>query len=229
MEKRDYDKEPIIIKSKRQIFTYIILFIFLFFINIYGFFKANLSFSQITHNTFFISSTVAWIVLFVMFCKSILSYKNGKTIYKFMNNEISYLAYDQEFIKNSNDISKINHILFTFHIFGKDCYRDKTIPQLLFKTDILELCFYLLGFILTIIYNILFVFPQKIIFGNFCKNFIIYFFDGSFLCIFINNRNEYDEILKYFELKKLKIDKKLKFIQTNHEEDMFAKLKNFKF
>ena len=147
------------------------------------------------------------------------------TIYKFTNNEISYSSYGNYIAEKFDDITKINNILLRNHTHGYNQYQDRTFFQMLFKTDILELFFYIIQYIIIVALNIVFIFPYKILFARFYLDLIIHFKDEykSFIVIFLDTKKEHEEIMEYLKVKNLKIEK-TQFIQLTQEEDIF---KNF--
>lgn len=96
----------------------------------------------------------------------------------------------------------------TNYEYGKDIYKDKTLLNLIFKTDILELCFYI--FTKTYIF-LIFILPFKIVFRKSIRTFLVFFKDGSFLNIVPNKKTEYNQILAFLKNQNITIKKQTKF------------------
>lgn len=94
--------------------------------------------------------------------------------------------------------------------------------ELFFKTDILELFFYLFAIFYMSVLSLIFIMPYRIIFQRaffvLNKNLVINFKDKTFMNITINNKQEYKEVLEYFKSHNIDVLNKIKFIQINFEE-----------
>ena len=222
---KDYDKEPIIIKNIDEIFSNSIAVVALVIIYTCIMIDKNLSIIDLINAKGGLVSLIGFIVLCIMIYKMILSYKNGKTIYQISNDKISYTSTEKNIVKNCNEITKINHILIRGDIYGYNQYQHRTFFQMLFKTDILELFFYIYGYLYNITFSILIYIPYCLIFTRFYKNFIIHFNDEHFLVLMFNNKKDYNEVIEYLKIKNLKIENKTQFIQMAQEEDIFKILK----
>lgn len=222
---RDYDKDPIIIKNIDEIFSGSVVVVALVIMYIYIMIDKNLSIIDLINAEGGFVSLIGFIFLCVIIYEMILSYKNGKTIYKISNDKISYISTEKNIVKNCNEITKINHILIRGHIYGYNQYQHRTFFQMLFKTDILELFFYICGYLYNIVFSILIYVPYYLIFTRFYKNLIIHFNNEHFLVLMFNNKKDYNEVIEYLKIKNLQIENKTQFIQMVQEEDIFKILK----
>ena len=89
---RDYDKDPIIIKNIDEIFSGSVVVVALVIMYIYIMIDKNLSIINLINAEGGFVSLIGFIFLCVTIYKMILSYKNGKIIYKISNDKISYIS-----------------------------------------------------------------------------------------------------------------------------------------
>lgn len=222
--KRDYDKKPIIIKDYGnfyQLFIYLSLWFIIVMIcgrdawSRDGIYQGK---AQV------IIGVVAISISAYLLVKNTFKYfKDNKQKFIFTKDTLSYIAYEQNTTQNINNINSVCRLFIGGnHTFGKNVYQSKTLFQLFFKTDILELSFYLFIVTYTTISYLIFILPYKVVFQKaffiLNKNFLILFNDGSFMNITINSKKEYYEIIKYFKFQNIEVKKKVKFIQISYEE-----------
>ncbi|MSN96591.1 hypothetical protein F1B92_05330 [Campylobacter sp. FMV-PI01] len=221
--KKDYDKEPIIVKDYGNfyhIFIYISFFVVV--IAICGkdaWIRDGIYQGKVQIVT---GAIVVFILSFLLIKNSIKYFQKSKQVFIFNSNSLKYSCYGEETIKSIDKISAISHLFIAGNTTGKNIYQNRSIFQLFFKTDILELFFYLFSVIYTTILHLIFILPFRIFFQKaffiLNKNFLILFEDGSFMSIIINNQKEYNEIKKYFKYHNININDKVKFIQINYKE-----------
>ena len=224
LNKRDYDKEPIIIKDYGN-FYQLFIYLFLWFIivmicgrdawNRDGIYQGK---AQVIIGVVAIS-----ISAYLLIRNTFKYFKDNKQKFIFTKDTLSYIAYEQNKTQNINNINSVCRLFISGnHIFGKNLYQSKTLFQLFFKTDILELSFYLFIITYTTISYLIFILPYRVIFQKaffiLNKNFLILFNDGSFMNITINSKKEYYEIIKYFKFQNIVVKNKVKFIQISYEE-----------
>ena len=222
--KRDYDEEPIIIKDYGnfyQLFIYLSLWFIIVMIcgrdawSRDGIYQGK---AQV------IIGVVAISISAYLLVKNTLKYfKDDKQRFIFTKDTLYYMAYEENKAANINDINGVYSLFIGGnHTFGKNVYQSKTLFQLFFKTDILELSFYLFIVTYTTISYLIFILPYRVIFQKaffiLNKNFLILFNDGSFMNITINSKKEYYEIIKYFKFQNIEVKKKVKFIQISYKE-----------
>ncbi|WP_297573956.1 hypothetical protein [uncultured Campylobacter sp.] len=222
--KRDYDKKPIIIKDYGNFYQLFIYLSFWFIVVIIcgkdawnrdGIYQGK---AQVIIGVVAIS-----ISAYLLIRNTFKYFKDNKQKFIFTKDTLSYIAYEQNTTQNINNINSVCRLFIGGnHTYGKNAYQNKTLFQLFFKTDILELFYYLFIVIYTTILYLIFILPYRIIFQKaffiLNKNFLILFNDGSFMNITINSKNEYDEIIKYFKFQNIEVKKKVKFIQISYKE-----------
>lgn len=222
--KRDYDKKPIIIKDYGnfyQLFIYLSLWFIIVMIcgrdawSRDGIYQGK---AQVIIGVVTIS-----ISAYLLVKNTFKYFKDNKQKFIFTKDTLSYIAYEQNTTQNINNINSVCRLFIGGnHTFGKNVYQSKTLFQLFFKTDILELSFYLFIVTYTTISYLIFILPYKVVFQKaffiLNKNFLILFNDGSFMNITINSKKEYYEIIKYFKFQNIEVKKKVKFIQISYEE-----------
>lgn len=157
-------------------------------------------------------------LLFYSIYKNIQYYKNGKQIFEINNKNIKYSTFDLKADFVVDNIESVEFVLATNHEYGKDAYKDKSLLSLAFKTDILELFFYVSTKILIALIYAFFILPFKFISRKPIKTFLIFFKDGGYLNIVPSNKAEFDELLSFFKNKNIAIKNKLNLIYTSHEE-----------
>ena len=150
-------------------------------------------------------------------------FKDNKQKFIFTKDTLFYIAYEQNTTQNINNINSVCRLFIGGnHTFGKNVYQSKTLCQLFFKTDILELSFYLFIATYTTISYLIFILPYRVIFQKaffiLNKNFLLLFNDGSFMNITINSKKEYYELIRYFKFQNIEVKKKVKFIQISYKE-----------
>ena len=222
--KRDYDKKPIIIKDYGnfyQLFIYLSLWFIIVMIcgrdawSRDGIYQGK---AQV------IIGVVAISISAYLLVKNTFKYfKDNKQKFIFTKDTLSYIAYEQNKTQNINNINSVCRLFIDGnHTFGKNVYQSKTLFQLFFKTDILELSFYLFIVTYTTISYLIFILPYRVIFQKaffiLNKNFLILFNDGSFMNITINSKKEYYELIRYFKFQNIEVKKKVKFIQISYKE-----------
>ena len=222
--KRDYDKKPIIIKDYGNFYQLFIYLSFWFIVVIIcgkdawnrdGIYQGK---AQVIIGVVAIS-----ISAYLLVRNTFKYFKDNKQKFIFTKDTLSYIAYEQNKTQNINNINSVCRLFISGnHTFGKNVYQSKTLFQLFFKTDILELSFYLFIVTYTTISYLIFILPYRVIFQKaffiLNKNFLILFNDGSFMNITINSKNEYDEIIKYFKFQNIVVKNKVKFIQISYKE-----------
>ena len=222
--KRDYDKKPIIIKDYGN-FYQLFIYLFLWFIIVMicgidawsrdGIYQGK---AQVIIGVVAIS-----ISAYLLIRNTFKYFKDNKQKFIFTKDTLSYIAYEQNKTQNINNINSVCRLFIGGnHTFGKNVYQSKTLFQLFFKTDILELSFYLFIVTYTTISYLIFILPYRVVFQKaffiLNKNFLILFNDGSFMNITINSKKEYYEIIKYFKFQNIEVKKKIKFIQISYKE-----------
>lgn len=222
--KRDYDKKPIIIKDYGnfyQLFIYLSLWFIIVMIcgrdawSRDGIYQGK---AQVIIGVVTIS-----ISAYLLVKNTFKYFKDNKQKFIFTKDTLSYIAYEQNKTQNINNINSVCRLFIGGnHTFGKNVYQSKTLFQLFFKTDILELSFYLFIVTYTTISYLIFILPYRVVFQKaffiLNKNFLILFNDGSFMNITINSKKEYYEIIKYFKFQNIEVKKKVKFIQISYKE-----------
>ena len=222
--KRDYDKNPIIIKDYGnfyQLFIYLSLWFIIVMIcgrdawSRDGIYQGK---AQVIIGVVAIS-----ISAYLLVRNTFKYFKDNKQKFIFTKDTLSYIAYEQNKTQNINNINSVCRLFIGGnHIFGKNVYQSKTLFQLFFKTDILELSFYLFIVTYTTISYLIFILPYRVVFQKaffiLNKNFLILFNDGSFMNITINSKKEYYELIRYFKFQNIEVKKKVKFIQINYKE-----------
>lgn len=222
--KRDYDKKPIIIKDYGNFYQLFIYLSFWFIVVIIcgkdawnrdGIYQGK---AQVIIGVVAIS-----ISAYLLVRNTFKYFKDNKQKFIFTKDTLSYIAYEQNKTQNINNINNVCRLFIGGnHIFGKNVYQSKTLFQLFFKTDILELSFYLFIVTYTTISYLIFILPYRVVFQKaffiLNKNFLILFNDGSFMNIAINSKKEYYEIIKYFKFQNIEVIKKVKFIQISYKE-----------
>lgn len=222
--KRDYDKKPIIIKDYGnfyQLFIYLSLwFIIVMICGIDAWSRDGIyqGKAQVIIGVVAIS-----ISAYLLIRNTFKYFKDNKQKFIFTKDTLSYIAYEQNKTQNINNINSVCRLFIGGnHTFGKNVYQSKTLFQLFFKTDILELSFYLFIVTYTTISYLIFILPYRVVFQKaffiLNKNFLILFNDGSFMNITINSKKEYYEIIKYFKFQNIEVKKKVKFIQISYKE-----------
>lgn len=222
--KRDYDKKPIIIKDYGnfyQLFIYLSLWFIIVMIcgrdawNRDGIYQGK---AQVIIGVAAIS-----ISAYLLVRNTFKYFKDNKQKFIFTKDTLSYIAYEQNTTQNINNINSVCRLFIGGnHTFGKNVYQSKTLFQLFFKTDILELSFYLFIVTYTTISYLIFILPYRVIFQKaffiLNKNFLLLFNDGSFMNITINSKKEYYELIRYFKFQNIEVKKKVKFIQISYKE-----------
>lgn len=211
---RDYDKEPIIIEITLEKFLFIGLYFFWFGLLFYKIFTADKSLNEIILQKGFL----LFIGSFIYLSCGLYRVVRTKAFYKFKNDKISYSAYKKDFEFSPDKITSAHNLIFIWNTYGLNEYRNKTKFQLFLKTDILELLFYILQILITISFDILFIYPYRILTSRVCKNLVFYLNDGNFMSVAVNSQEEYDEILKYLATKNIHINDKTKFLQVAYKE-----------
>ena len=224
LNKRDYDKESIIIKDYGnfyQLFIYLSLWFIIVMIcgrdawNRDGIYQGK---AQVIIGVVAIS-----ISAYLLVRNTFKYFKDNKQKFIFTKDTLSYIAYEQNKTQNINNINSVCRLFIDGnHTFGKNVYQSKTLFQLFFKTDILELSFYLFIVTYTTISYLIFILPYRVIFQKaffiLNKNFLLLFNDGSFMNITINSKKEYYELIRYFKFQNIEVKKKVKFIQISYKE-----------
>ena len=222
--KRDYDEESIIIKDYGnfyQLFIYLSLWFIIVMIcgrdawSRDGIYQGK---AQVIIGVVAIS-----ISAYLLIRNTFKYFKDNKQKFIFTKDTLSYIAYEQNKTQNINNINSVCRLFIGGnHTFGKNVYQSKTLFQLFFKTDILELSFYLFIVTYTTISYLIFILPYRVVFQKaffiLNKNFLILFNDGSFMNITINSKKEYYEIIKDFKFQNIEVKKKVKFIQISYKE-----------
>ena len=222
--KRDYDKESIIIKDYGnfyQLFIYLSLWFIIVMIcgrdawSRDGIYQGK---AQVIIGVVAIS-----ISAYLLVRNTFKYFKDNKQKFIFTKDTLSYIAYEQNKTQNINNINSVCRLFIGGnHTFGKNVYQSKTLFQLFFKTDILELSFYLFIVTYTTISYLIFILPYRVIFQKaffiLNKNFLLLFNDGSFMNITINSKKEYYELIRYFKFQNIEVKKKVKFIQISYKE-----------
>ena len=222
--KRDYDEKPIIIKDYGNFYQLFIYLSFWFIVIIIcgkdawtrdGIYQGKVQ--------VILGVTIMLISAYLLVKNTLKYFKDDKQRFIFTKDTLYYMAYEENKAANINDINGVYSLFIGGnHTYGKNAYQNKTLFQLFFKTDILELFYYLFIVIYTTILYLIFILPYRIIFQKaffiLNKNFLILFNDGSFMNITINSKNEYDEIIKYFKFQNIVVKNKVKFIQISYKE-----------
>lgn len=220
---RNYDKKPIVINDKGAFYN---LFIYLFIfsiIAIIGGLDAWIREGIYQSKGQVILGVIVGLFSWYMLIKNTIQYfKTGKQNFTFKNNTLSYNSYIDSKIKEVGQIDNVGHLFIVGDIIGRDVYKEKSMFELFFKTDILELFFYLFAIFYMSVLSLIFIMPYRIIFQRaffvLNKNLVINFKDGTFMNITINNKQEYKEVLEYFKSHNVDVLNKIKFIQINFEE-----------
>lgn len=212
---RDYDKEPIIIRDLSRFYRYftltLVMLPLLFYCLAY-------SYNSDVFTKTIILATMSIGLLFYSIHKNIQYYKNGKQIFEINNQNIKYSTFDLKADFAVDNIENVEFVLAANHEYGKDAYKDKSLFNLVFKTDILELFFYVSTKILIVLIYAFFILPFKFISRKSIKTFLVFFKDGGYLNIVPNNKIEFNELLSFFKSKNIAIKNKLNLIYTSHEE-----------
>ncbi|MCI6642308.1 MULTISPECIES: hypothetical protein [Campylobacter] len=143
--KRDYDKESIIIKDYGNFFN---LFVYLSLWSIIVMICGRDAWSRdgIYQGKAQVIIGVAAISIsaYLLVRNTFKYFKDNKQKFIFTKDTLSYIAYGQNKTQNINNINSVCRLFIGGnHTFGKNVYQSKTLFQLFFKTDILELTFYL--------------------------------------------------------------------------------------
>lgn len=222
--KRDYDKESIIIKDYGN-FYQLFIYLSLWFIIVMICGRDAWSRDGIYQGKAQVIIGVAAMSIsaYLLVRNTFKYFKDNKQKFIFTKDTLSYIAYEQNTTQNINNINSVCRLFIGGnHTFGKNVYQSKTLFQLFFKTDILELLFYLFIVTYTTISYLVFILPYRVVFQKaffiLSKNFLILFNDGSFMNITINSKKEYYEIIKYFKFQNIEVKKKIKFIQISYKE-----------
>ncbi len=224
INKRDYDKESIIIKDYGN-FYQLFIYLSLWFIIVMICGRDAWSRDGIYQGKAQVIIGVAAMSIsaYLLVRNTFKYFKDNKQKFIFTKDTLSYIAYEQNTTQNINNINSVCRLFIGGnHTFGKNVYQSKTLFQLFFKTDILELLFYLFIVTYTTISYLVFILPYRVVFQKaffiLSKNFLILFNDGSFMNITINSKKEYYEIIKYFKFQNIEVKKKIKFIQISYKE-----------
>ncbi|QKF92740.1 hypothetical protein [Campylobacter sp. CCUG 57310] len=212
---RDYDKEPIVVRDLSRFYRYFTFTLVMLPLLFYS--LAN-SYNNGVFTKTIILVAISIGLLFYSIYKNIQYYKNGKQIFEINNQNIKYSTFDLKADFVVDNIESVEFVLATNHEYGKDAYKDKSLLSLAFKTDILELFFYVSTKILIAFIYAFFILPFKFISRKSIKTFLIFFKDGGYLNIVPNNKAEFDELLLFFKNKNIAIKNKLNLIYTSHEE-----------
>lgn len=164
--KRDYDKKPIIIKDYGnfyQLFIYLSLwFIIVMICGIDAWSRDGIyqGKAQVIIGVVAIS-----ISAYLLIRNTFKYFKDNKQKFIFTKDTLSYIAYEQNKTQNINNINSVCRLFIGGnHTFGKNVYQSKTLFQLFFKTDILELSFYLFIVTYTTISYLIFILPYRVVF-----------------------------------------------------------------
>ena len=224
INKRDYDKESIIIKDYGN-FYQLFIYLSLWFIIVMICGRDAWSRDGIYQGKAQVIIGVAAMSIsaYLLVRNTFKYFKDNKQKFIFTKDTLSYIAYEQNTTQNINNINSVCRLFIGGnHTFGKNVYQSKTLFQLFFKTDILELLFYLFIVTYTTISYLVFILPYRVVFQKaffiLNKNCLILFNDGSFMNITINSKKEYYEIIKYFKFQNIEVKKKVKFIQISYKE-----------